>query len=78
MTNNTKHSASISESRGKQKLIFRILYYRGVSHSVVSDMKVIEQEKPRSDRDRYSRDRDRDFDDFEFISSSGFSSGPPK
>ena len=53
------------------------LYCRGVSHSVVSDMKVIEQERPRGEPDRrYSRERD--FDDFEFISSGGFSSGPPK
>ena len=60
--------------------------YRGVSHSALSTMQVIEQVAPehsgsnKSGYDRYSgrgRNRDNDMDDdFEMIGN--FSSGPPK
>ena len=64
---------------------------RGITHSAMTDMTTIDQEKPSDGYDRFSRDRghDRDFDDqfssrgkdrdledeFEML---GFSSGPPK
>ncbi|CAH1799553.1 unnamed protein product [Owenia fusiformis] len=58
---------------------------KGVSHSAITDMQTIDQEKPSSGRersgfDRYSSNKSRDFfdDEFEFVSGSGFNSGPPK
>ena len=56
-----------------------IVFYRGVSHSVMSDMTTIDQENPdrNTDRsaDRFNSRRLDDFDDFEFVNSF---SGPPK
>merc|ERR1711988_543017 len=52
---------------------------RGASHSMMTDMTVIEQQTPTNDRgeSRFSRSRKNDFDDdFEIVNSS--LSGPPK
>ena len=66
----------------KHSGVIQMNCFRGVSHSALSTMEVIEQETPdsghKSSFDRYSsRNRDNDMDDdFEMI--GGFSSGPPK
>ena len=64
--------------------LFCLLYFRGVSHSAMTDMQTIEQEgiedKRFSSMDKFERRNNKNsfFEDEVESFSSGYSSGPPK